>query len=128
MEISKLKHECEPAKRHIYAFMPLRRFLLADRLAPEALRPLASQLLFGDPLSCAGGCWIGHFPQGVGLPIANAWVVGGRLWLTGFPLCFCEKYGKLARTDLKNERISRSGGFQACYEIIRGVVGGLNSS
>jgi hypothetical protein len=22
---------------------------------------------------------------------------------------FCEKYGKLARTDLKNERISRSG-------------------
>ena len=50
MEISKLKHECEPAKRQIYAFMPLRRFLLADRLAPEALRPLASQLLFGDPL------------------------------------------------------------------------------
>jgi hypothetical protein len=47
-------------------------------------------------------------------------------WLTGFPLCFCEKYGKLARTDLKNERISRSGGFQACYEIIRGVVGGLS--
>eukprot|EP01047_Picozoa_sp_COSAG01_P025955 COSAG01_NODE_1656_length_9595_cov_4.929150_3_plen_111_part_00 len=37
--------------RHIYASMPLRRFLLADRLAPEALRPLASQLLFGDPLS-----------------------------------------------------------------------------
>jgi hypothetical protein len=36
--------------RHIYASMPLRRFLLADRLAPEALRPLASQLLFGDPL------------------------------------------------------------------------------
>jgi hypothetical protein len=31
-------------------------------------------------------------------------------------------------TDLKNERILRSGGFQACYEIIRGVVGGLNSS
>eukprot|EP01047_Picozoa_sp_COSAG01_P049438 COSAG01_NODE_4901_length_4641_cov_17.028181_8_plen_43_part_00 len=30
--------------------MPLRRFLLADRLAPEALRPLASQLLFGDRL------------------------------------------------------------------------------
>jgi hypothetical protein len=57
---------------------------------------------------------------------ANAGVVGGRLWLTGFPLCFCEKYGKLARTDLKNERISRSGGFQACYEIIRGVVGGLS--
>jgi hypothetical protein len=28
-----------------------------------------------------------------------------------------------ARTDLKNERISRSGGFQACYEIIRGVGG-----
>jgi hypothetical protein len=55
-------------------------------------------------------------------------VVGGRLWLTGFPLCFCEKYGKLARADLKNERISRLGGFQACYEIIRGVVGGLNSS
>jgi hypothetical protein len=38
-------------------------------------------------------------------------------------LCFCEKYGKLARTDLKNERISRSGGFEACYEIIRGVGG-----
>jgi hypothetical protein len=49
--------------------------------------------------------------------------VGGRLWLTGFHLCFCEKYGKLARTDLKNERISRSGGFKACYEIIRGVGG-----
>eukprot|EP01047_Picozoa_sp_COSAG01_P005875 COSAG01_NODE_206_length_22034_cov_125.512585_20_plen_55_part_00 len=31
--------------------MPLCRFLLADRLAPEALRPVASQLLFGDPLS-----------------------------------------------------------------------------
>jgi hypothetical protein len=30
--------------------MPLCRFLLADRLAPEALRPLPSQLLFGDPL------------------------------------------------------------------------------
>jgi hypothetical protein len=27
----------------------------------------------------------------------------------------------LARTDLENERISRSGGFEACYEIIRGV-------
>jgi hypothetical protein len=40
----------DSAKRHIYAFMPLCRFLLADRLAPEALRPLASQLLFGDPL------------------------------------------------------------------------------
>jgi hypothetical protein len=52
--------------------------------------------------------------------------VSGRLWLTGFPLCFCEKYGKLARTDLKNERISRSGCFQACYEIIRGWVGGLS--
>jgi hypothetical protein len=38
-------------------------------------------------------------------------------------LDFCEKYGKLARTDLKNERISRSGGFEACYEIIRGVEG-----
>jgi hypothetical protein len=61
-------------------------------------------------------------------PICLAGVVGGRLWLTGFPLCFCEKYGKLARADLKNERISRLGGFQACYEIIRGVVGGLNSS
>ena len=36
--------------RPISASMPLRRFLLADRLAPEALRPLASQLLFGDPL------------------------------------------------------------------------------
>jgi hypothetical protein len=56
-------------------------------------------------------------------PICLAGVVGGRLWLTGFPLCFCEKYGKLARTDLKNERISRSGGFQACYEIIRRVGG-----
>jgi hypothetical protein len=44
-------------------------------------------------------------------------VVGGRLWLTGFPLCFCEKYGKLARTDLKNERISGSGCFQACYSM-----------
>jgi hypothetical protein len=54
---------------------------------------------------------------------ANAVVVGGRLWLTGFPLCFCEKYGQLARTDLKNDRISRSGGFQACYEIIMGVGG-----
>jgi hypothetical protein len=53
--------------------------------------------------------------------------VGGRLWLTGFPVRFCEKYGKLARTDLKNERISRSGGFQACSEIIRcGWVGGLS--
>eukprot|EP01047_Picozoa_sp_COSAG01_P008446 COSAG01_NODE_333_length_18717_cov_40.372072_18_plen_72_part_00 len=61
-------------------------------------------------------------------PICLAGVVGGRLWLTGFPLCFCEKYGKLARADLKNEGISRLGGFQACYEIIRGVVGGLNSS
>eukprot|EP01047_Picozoa_sp_COSAG01_P044792 COSAG01_NODE_4078_length_5377_cov_48.766578_3_plen_77_part_00 len=30
--------------------MPLRRFLPADRPAPEAIRPLASQLLFGDPL------------------------------------------------------------------------------
>jgi hypothetical protein len=30
--------------------MPLRRFLLADRPAPEAIRPLASQMLFGDPL------------------------------------------------------------------------------
>jgi hypothetical protein len=72
--------------------------------------------------------WIGHFPQGVGfkvtyMPDLPSGVVGGRLWLTGFPLCFCEKYGKLARTDLKNERISRSGGFQACYEIIRGVGG-----
>jgi hypothetical protein len=73
------------------------------------------------------------FPMGWGsklliCPICIARVVGGRLWLTGFPMCFCEKYGKLARTNLKNERISRSGGFQACYEIIRGVVGGLNSS
>jgi hypothetical protein len=34
------------------------RFLLADRLAPEALRPLASQLLlFGDPLSAVAVCW-----------------------------------------------------------------------
>jgi hypothetical protein len=41
------------------------------------------------------------------ISIQLAGVVGGRLWLTGFPLCFCEKYGKLARTDLKNERISR---------------------
>jgi hypothetical protein len=40
----------DSAKRHICAFMPLCRFLLADRLAPKALRPLASQLLFGDPL------------------------------------------------------------------------------
>jgi hypothetical protein len=32
--------------------MALCRFLLADRPAPEALRPLAIQLLFGDPLSC----------------------------------------------------------------------------
>jgi hypothetical protein len=41
----------DSAKRHICAFMPLCGFLLADRLAPEALRPLlASQLLFGDPL------------------------------------------------------------------------------
>jgi hypothetical protein len=30
--------------------MALCRFLLADRPAPEALRPLAIQLLFGDPL------------------------------------------------------------------------------
>jgi hypothetical protein len=37
-----------------------------------------------------------------------------------------QKYSEsLARTDLKNDRISTSGGFQACYEIIRGVVGGL---
>jgi hypothetical protein len=81
---------------------------------------------------------IGHFSQGVQETLfcqsahaagATRRVVGGRLWLTGFPLCLCKKYGKLARTDLKNERISRSGGgFQACYEIIRGVVGGLNSS
>jgi len=68
------------------------------------------------------------FPMGWGsevliCPICLAGVVGGRLWLTGFPLCFGEKYGKLARTDLKNGRISLSGGFQACYEIIRGVVG-----
>jgi hypothetical protein len=27
---------------------------------------------------------------------------------------------------MKNERIPRSGGFQACYEIIRGWVGGLS--
>eukprot|EP01047_Picozoa_sp_COSAG01_P032443 COSAG01_NODE_2345_length_7860_cov_23.900528_9_plen_112_part_00 len=71
----------------------------------------------------------GSFPRGgvqkylyADLPIMQGWW-GGRLWLAGFPLCFREKYGKLARTDLKNERISRSGGFQACYEIIRGVVG-----
>ena len=56
-------------------------------------------------------------------PICLAGVVGGRLWLTGFPLCFCEKYGNLARTDLKNEQISQSRRFQACSEIIRGVVG-----
>jgi hypothetical protein len=37
--------------------------------------------------------------------------VGGRLWPPGFPLCFCEKYGNLARTDLKNEQISQSGCF-----------------
>eukprot|EP01047_Picozoa_sp_COSAG01_P112764 COSAG01_NODE_41495_length_450_cov_20.797721_1_plen_80_part_10 len=41
------------------------------------------------------------FPKGWGsklliCPICLAGVVGGRLWLTGFPLCFCEKYGKLA--------------------------------
>jgi hypothetical protein len=73
---------------------------------------------------------LGHFSQGVGLRVtysicrfANAGVVGGRLWPPGFPLCFCEKYGNLARTDLKNEQISQSGCFQACYEIIRGVVG-----
>jgi hypothetical protein len=94
----------------------------------------------GLPLpACAAGtssrrqAGLDIFPMGWGsklliCPICIAGVVGGRLWLTGFPLCFCEKYGKLARTDLKNERISRSGGFQACYEIIRGVVGGLNSS
>jgi hypothetical protein len=40
----------DSAKRPISAFMPLCKFLLADRLAPEALRPLASQPLFGDPL------------------------------------------------------------------------------
>jgi hypothetical protein len=71
---------------------------------------------------CVPGFWL--FPLGWGsddfiLPICVAEWVGGRLWLTGFPLCFCAKYGNLARTDLKNERISRSGGFQACYEIIR---------
>jgi hypothetical protein len=43
---------CQPGLRKeadfgLYAAV---RFLLADRLAPEALRPLASQLLFGDPL------------------------------------------------------------------------------
>jgi hypothetical protein len=38
------------AYHYIYGFMPLRRFLLADRPAPEAICPLASQLLFGDPL------------------------------------------------------------------------------
>jgi hypothetical protein len=48
-------------------------------------------------------------------PICLAGVVGGRLWLTGFPLCFCEKYGNLARTDLKNEQISHSGCLQAFY-------------
>jgi hypothetical protein len=84
----------------------------------------------GIPKSGPGGPGLDIFPMGWGsevliCPICLAWVVGGRLWLTGFPLCFCEKYGKLARTDLKNERILRSGGFQACYEIIRGVVGGL---
>jgi hypothetical protein len=47
----------------------------------------------------------------------------GGGWSTLARLCFCEKYGKLARTDLKNERISRSGCFQACYEIIRRVGG-----
>jgi hypothetical protein len=36
--------------RAILPFMPLRRILLADRHAPEAHRPLANQLLFGDPL------------------------------------------------------------------------------
>ena len=77
------------------------------------------------------GFWL--FPKGwvselLICRFANAGVVGGRLWLTGFPLCFGEKYGKLARTDLKNGRISLSGGFQACYEIIRGVVGGLSSA
>jgi hypothetical protein len=41
----------DSAKSHIYGFMALCRFLLADRPAPEALRPLAIQLLFGDPLS-----------------------------------------------------------------------------
>jgi hypothetical protein len=39
-----------PTKVQIATLMPLCRFLLADRLAPKALRPLASQLLFGDPL------------------------------------------------------------------------------
>jgi hypothetical protein len=43
---------CQPGLRKeadfgLYAAV---RFLLADRLAPEALRPLASQLLSGDPL------------------------------------------------------------------------------
>eukprot|EP01047_Picozoa_sp_COSAG01_P077639 COSAG01_NODE_14056_length_1501_cov_22.734665_2_plen_134_part_01 len=33
------------------------RFLLADKLAPEALRPLASQLLFGDPLRYKRDPW-----------------------------------------------------------------------
>jgi hypothetical protein len=41
----------DSASSHIYGFMPLRRFLLADRPAPEAICPLASQLLFGDPES-----------------------------------------------------------------------------
>ena len=54
--------------------------------------------------------WIGHFSHGVGFKVTCAdlpmtGVVGGRLWLTGFPLCFGEKYGKLARTDLKNGRM-----------------------
>jgi hypothetical protein len=86
-------------------------------------RPLA---LLGCSLACQPGLDI--FPKGwvsklLIFPICLAGVVGGRLWLTGFPLCFCEKYGNLARTDLKNEQISQSGCLQACYEIIRGVVG-----
>jgi hypothetical protein len=53
------------------------------------------------PQLCGTGFWL--FPKGWSQKYLYArfgWVGAGRLWLTGFPLCFCEKYGKLARTDL----------------------------
>eukprot|EP01047_Picozoa_sp_COSAG01_P048258 COSAG01_NODE_4686_length_4811_cov_4.669355_3_plen_178_part_00 len=79
----------------------------------------------------AAGFWL--FPKGwvselLICRFANAGVVGGRLWPPGFPLCFCEKYGNLARTDLKNEQISQSRRFQACSEIIRGAVVGWSET
>jgi hypothetical protein len=40
-----------PKKPHLWLYAAAQRFLLAGRSAPQALRLLAIQLLFGDPLS-----------------------------------------------------------------------------